>query len=179
MFVQDVEAGELRLCSLHIRWQSLLSGSRLPRLDSSRRESQMGTKAYPIRKEVFSPSHADITEFKLILDRGVLGEIMRKIVEEAEALPSPSQSAIETPRPSQAPTLPSHSSYHTKPLSKPLGREPIGKRRTPRRRLLPATKSNPSVSTRGHPLLQAPNEQTQPTHSNSGHSPSRYDHHNM
>ncbi|KAB2100049.1 hypothetical protein AG0111_0g11693 [Alternaria gaisen] len=90
-------------------------------------------------------------------------ENIKKIAKKAERLLPPNLSATETPGPAQRPTLPSFQSYHAKISSEPPCHGPAGKRRTPQRRLLPASTSGSSVSARKHPYSQVPRGQTQPS----------------
>lgn len=105
-------------------------------------------------KRYFSYHTSDITKFWLTVDRGTMGEDMKKIVEEAEMCRSPSQSATKKPEPYHYhhQSLPSPPSYYVKFSSKPLRHEPTCKSRTPHRRLLPTPGSGPSVPAQEYPL---------------------------
>jgi hypothetical protein len=125
------------------------------------------SKSVSLAKMYFLDHTAHVAEFGLTLDRGILGEEMKRIVEEAEILLSSNQSGTATPAPSQNPTLPSLPSHHAKISSRPPSHESVGKRKAPQRRLLPSSHSSSSISTRKRPLFQAPNEQTQALQSTS------------
>ncbi|KAF2844609.1 hypothetical protein T440DRAFT_559515 [Plenodomus tracheiphilus IPT5] len=111
--------------------------------------------------------------------QGIMGEDMKKIVEEAEMSLPQRQSGTETPGPSQCLTLPSLQSYHVNTSSKPPCHEPVGKHRMPQRRLLPASKSILSISARRQPYSQAAREQAQARHGFTGGSYSIMDYYSM
>jgi len=137
------------------------------------------SKSVSLAKKYSLYHSAHVAKLGLIPDRGVLGEDMKRIVEEAEMLLSSNQSATVTPGPSQHPTLPSLPSYHAKMSSRPQGHESIGKRRTLQRRLLPSSHSSSSISTQNYPLFQAPKERTQPVQSTPSDSYSNHDFYSM
>ena len=120
-----------------------------------------------------------LTQIGLIPNREIMDKKMKKIVEEAEKLLSQYQRTTETSGPSPRPTLPSLQSYHAKILSELPCHEPVGKRRTPQRRLLPASNSGSSVSARKHPYSQAPSGQTQPRDGTTSGPYPRLDYYSM
>jgi len=133
----------------------------------------MGTKAYSIRKKVHPHHTSHNTKIRLIPDRGILGEGMQKVVEEAETLSALSQDVAEISKHPQRPTLLSPRSYHAKLPSKFADHRRVGK---PQRRLLPASAPSTLFPTRERPLLQAPEGQKQLSQSASSCYCSRNDH---
>ena len=134
----------------------------------------MGIKAYIICKKVCSHHTCHVAQIELILDRGILGEDIRKIVDEAERLSTTNQSVTKTSKSSRRPALPSPRHHHTK-----LSSVTPDHGRVSKRRLLPASSPSTSVSTREYPFHQAPESHAQSTQSISSYPYRRNDYYSM
>ncbi|EMD62765.1 hypothetical protein COCSADRAFT_27266 [Bipolaris sorokiniana ND90Pr] len=130
MWIQFIENGEW--VSIHVLW---------------------------IKPYVFLQHFSPFAVLGLILEREIMDENMKKIVEEAKRLLPQEKSATETINSSQRPTLPSLQSYHA---DTPLKATHHNIATSSQQRLLPGPKSDSSLFTRRNSYSQTPREETQP-----------------